>query len=337
MSVGTFVGLDIGYGQVKLSWSEGLGRQVQSTVFPSGAAPLSQVDTVGFGSDGEALYGGDGIEVMVGDVPYVALVDPMGLRHGMPTLHKSYTDTPEYTALFHGALASLGTDRIRHLVTGLPVAHFKNKDSALAVKARLIGSHKVTRHKTVHIDKVSILPQGYGAWAWAVDHLPHGDTAQDVLLVVDFGHFSVDWICFVANKFRSDSSNSSIRGGSLILDAVNRELERRYKVQIGSESLFHALTSANGEPYIKIGRDAVPLNPLLDAAAADLAPSVVGEILASMRDQKREVNRIMICGGSAPFFMAEIKRVFNKAGIDEVRQSVLANAHGHRLYAVSYA
>ena len=338
MSTGTIVGLDIGYGQTKVVWSDHTSRGPNQGIYPSGAAPVALADRVGFGGDGEAGLAGGAVEVQVEGQRYAALVEPMSLRHGMSTLHANYTSTPEYTALYYGALTKVGSERIKHLVTGLPVSFFKDRDKVLEVKQRLSGRHEISRGRFVHVDMVSILPQGYGAWAWAVDHLPAGHTNEDVLLVIDFGHFSVDWICIVHNNFRLESSGSSIRGGSLVLDEVTRIIEARTKVKVGREVLFAAIRKAGqGPALVKAGRETIDINPLIREVSERSAPAVVGEIKASMRDQQMEVSRVMVCGGSAGFFIDAVREAFDKADIEPVHQTVLANAHGHRLYGVKFA
>lgn len=338
MSMGTFVGLDIGYGQVKAVWSEQTGKSPESGMYPSGAAPIAFADRVCFGSAGEGGLTGSGVEVLVNGQSYAALVDPMFLRHGMSTLHAGYTATPEYLALYYGALAKIGSPRIRHLVTGLPVSMFKYKDRALEVKARLTGVHRISATREVHVDKVSMLPQGYGAWAWALDHLPVGHTKNDVLLVIDFGHFSVDWICIVRNTFRPDGSGSSIRGGSLILDEASKSIEATTKVIVPREVLFNAIReSKSGATIVKAGRQSIDINPLVKEASQRIAPAVIGEIQTTLRDSRMVVTRVMTCGGSAGFFLDAVRESFDHAEIEGMPQSVLANAHGHRLYAMKFA
>ncbi len=79
--------------------------------------------------------------------------------------------------------------------------------------------------------------------------------------------------------------------------------------------------------------ETIDLNAMKRAAAAEVAPTVVGQIRASLRDQSTDVNRVLVCGGSTPFFEAAVREAFPKAIYEEAPMPVLANAIGFRIYA----
>jgi len=95
-------GLDIGYGQTKLSFAAPFTPPVDE-VHPSGAARIELCDRPAVATSGRRPPLPRGAEVLVDGAEYGALIDPDGLRGGMPVLHEDFPSSPQYMALYHGA------------------------------------------------------------------------------------------------------------------------------------------------------------------------------------------------------------------------------------------
>jgi len=324
-----FFGLDIGYGQTKLSYGDKYALPV-SEVHPSGAALIELCDR---GSGAESSERRSfGAEVLVDGVSYGSLIDPDQLSCGMGVLHAGYVSSSEYRALYYGALSRLRGDVIEHLVTGVPVADFKDKAKLAGLQARLMGKHTIQKGRTVDVRKVSIFPQAAGAFLAHLDRQPLGYGKNDSLLVIDFGHFSVDWVLFVAGNYRDAVSGSLPHGGSVVIDNMRQLIfQKHHGYKISQERIFRYVRS--GESKVELGSLSLDLESLKSQAAAQIAPRVMDNILKTLRLEQTEVNRVLLCGGGTPFFVDYVKPAFGHAAVEEIPSAVLANAIGFRLFA----
>lgn len=324
-----YVGLDIGYGQTKLSWSKDFGES-RVEVLPSGAAPIEQCDGMRLNAAGEAslVYGET---VYVRGTCYGALIDPERISSGMQTLHADYPSTPQYMALYLGALARLDAIEVDQLVTGLPVSQTKNRDRAVRIKAMLEGVHEIRPGQKVHVKKVTIVPQATGAYCAYLDRQPQGLSLQDTVLVVDCGHYSLNWVQVSGDSYRHEASSSSTRGGSMVIDRMVKLIEKKYRTRVSRETVYRYVRS--GLMTVQLGRDLIDLKTLREDAARVVAPQAMGEILTSRRGQANDINRVLVCGGGVPFYLDAVTEAFPRAGVDEVPNAVLANAIGFRLFA----
>lgn len=324
-----YVGLDIGYGQTKLCWSQGFGES-RAEVHPSGAAPIEQCDGTGLNAAGEAALS-YGETVYVRGKCYGALIDPDRISTGMQTLHADYSSTPQYMALYLGALARLDVTEVDQLVTGLPVSQTKNSDRAAQLKAMLEGVHEMRPGRNVQVKNVTIVPQAIGAYYAYLDRRPPGLSLHDTVLVVDCGHYSLDWVQVSGDSFRDEASSSSTHGGSMVIDRMVKLIDEKYRTRVSRETVYRYIRS--GLTTIQLGRDVIDLQTLKEEASRVIATQAMGEILSSRRGQANDINRVLVCGGGVPFYLDAVKEAFPRAGVDEVPNAVLANAIGFRLFA----
>ncbi len=323
------VGLDIGYGQTKIAWSKDLAP-AQTEVHPSGAAPLEFCARAGLQASSHGSIG-YGEEVVVNGERYASLIDPDKISNGMPTLHADYSTTPQYMALYLGALSRLQATEVDHLVTGLPVAQTRNAERAKQVKAMLEGVHHIRPGLSVTVKRVTVVPQAIGAFYSYLDRRPPGISQLDTMMVVDFGHYSVDWVLVSDGDFRPEFSGSSTRGGSFVIDTIVRLIEERHKTAVSRERVYSWLRK--GVETVQLGHEEVDLSKLRTLASRQVAPQVMGEILSTIRGQTNEVNRVLGCGGGLPFYMGDVREYFPRAKVDELQSPVLANALGFRIFA----
>ncbi|MGH8192414.1 MAG: hypothetical protein ACREP2_13340, partial [Rhodanobacteraceae bacterium] len=158
-----FVGLDVGYGQTKLSYAPPVGLR-KDLVWPSGAAPIEYCDTQIIASANGARHPlASGMEIRIAGRRFGALMPPDAISGGMPYLHEDYPATPEYLALAVAALSHVPGNWIDVLVTGLPVAHHREPAKREALRARLCRQHAVNG-RTLTVARVEVVAQGLGAF-----------------------------------------------------------------------------------------------------------------------------------------------------------------------------
>lgn len=127
-----FVGLDIGYSNLKLACQGSAASNPQDFILPAGAAPLADLPhKLGGGVDDQGV-----MVVDVDGVRWAAGVDQSGLD-GTRQLHHDYPSTKPYKALFQAALLMSEADQVEHLVTGLPVSLALDPDCRKALVPRL--------------------------------------------------------------------------------------------------------------------------------------------------------------------------------------------------------
>lgn len=328
----SFVGLDIGYSAVKIA--HGNGRVPQLTQLPVGAAPL---DKCGLTLSGEAAAAG-GHRVTINGVKWVAGIDPSLLAGFVQSMDESYISTDEYRALFYAALAAVGREDIKVLVTGLPVGHFRDETIRNRLKAMMTGRHYIREDLVVNVERVVVVPQPAGAFsAHALDaatgpqefRIERGRS----VLVVDPGHYSLDWIIYLGN-FRLEASGSTAEAGEAVIRASAQALSSQHGVKVRPVRLQEAIMA--GEATLSIGRHTLHYLPAMRAAAGDIIKRSMKTIRGSIRQvmDERGVDLVLVAGGGADLFEAPLREAISEAAVTRVANPLMANARGFYLYAL---
>lgn len=329
-----YVGLDIGYGQTKISYtSSHLGQRVDH-VWPSGAAPIAKCDKVAMGGRGRSSLV-SGVEIDIDGESFGALVAPERIRGGMPFLHEGYTSSREYLALYRGALTAVPGREIGVLVTGLPVEHYKHPERRKLLEDLLVGPHPIGNGRTMEVRRVVVVSQGVGAYVAADEQAEDGPSDYDTTLVVDVGHYSVDWLLFVRGGWRDTVSGSAFEGGHRVIERAVAMVEQRYGIKLGIEQLFSMVK--DGVVTAPIGRSNIPVMDIIRAAAESVAPDVANSIRSRMSTQDGEVTAVILTGGGAPFYRRAIESAFSPARVIELRNPQMSNAVGYRILAEEIA
>lgn len=316
-----FLGMDIGYSNLCLVFGGGMAAEPRSLVAPAGAGPASALpDAIG----GERVdTGSDGWRVPINGDLWAAGVEPGRLQWSQRDLHADYTKSDSYRALFLAALTATGAARIEHLVTGLPVSHYRAGHARLA--AALRGTHRVGG-MAVSVENVTVLPQPAGSYVDFVSRLENLDLAErGLVLVIDVGFFSVDWLLVDGGEIRGAASGTSLLAMSMVLRGADELLRQRHGCQVGVERLERAVRE--GWPSFYAGGNRVSTRSLLEEAAALVAPRALAEMRQAMRGE-RAVDGILLTGGGAALFAPHVAPFFPGIRIALPDAPVLANARG---------
>src|SRR5690606_7319035 len=151
----------------------------------------------------------------------------------------------EYLALYYAALSSVPSNHIELLVTGLPVQQFRDPGQRGALRSPLIGRHCVREDLVVAVVDGMAVPQpasAVRAHARQNQRLPASDQIRpdDACLIVDPGHFSLDWVIF-SGGFHADSSGSTLSAGQVIVSRAAAQLTRDHGVRIPEARLERAI------------------------------------------------------------------------------------------------
>ena len=134
---------------------------------------------------------------------------------------------------------------------------------------------------------------------------------------------------------RSASSSSS-------QDATSRIIERVVSLineDVGGKAVdVERVESAlrESQTFVLARGKQVDMQPFLAAASERVVSSALTAVRNSLRDQKLDVDKIVLVGGGADLFADKVKEVFGEDLVVVAEDSVLANARGYWRYAINY-
>lgn len=316
-----YLGLDIGYSNVIGTFGNGNGQH-ESIVRPSQAAPLKEVP------GDSALRAGEVLVDVDGEL-WIAFAAPGRVQDGRE-LHEHYTKSAAYKALFKASLlhAAGESNVIDHLVTGLPVSQSRDESYVQGVVEMMTGSHKVTANRTIEVKSVTVVAQPIGTLTDIYCSSDHAEVVEEsVSLILDPGFFSVDWVLFDHKELISQSSSSSVKAMSVLLEACNSDIARHHGGNPGMEKIEHALQS--GRNYIMMFGQRVDLTDHLRRAADIVIPAVFTEIKQTLRFHKgRAIDCVILGGGGADVYEPYTKQEFPESLVIKPVDSVKSNAIG---------
>ncbi len=323
-----FVGLDIGYSNLKLA-CRGAGDSIpRDFILPAGAAPLADLP--------HKLSGGvDDQGVMVVDVDgerWAAGVDQSRLDSARQ-LHHDYPSTKPYKALFQAALLMSEADHVDHLVTGLPVSQALDPDCCKALVRRLQGEHRVAKERSILVGRVTVLAQPIGAYCRFLDTTDDPESlASSKVLVIDPGCYSFDFSVVEDGGLRPAASGSSPRAMSAVLETANGLIRDEHGGAPGLPKLERALRQRDASVML-YGR-IVEIAKYVEAAAAKVAGEALTELKNAQRMSDRPFDIVLLTGGGAALWREPTQAAFPKSRVVMLENSPAANAQGFLAYAV---
>lgn len=305
------VGLDIGYSNVKRVSGYADDNDPEVVVRPAQAAPMSSLNGNSTLKEGEHF-------VHVNNVPWVGFVSP-GRAGVKRELHADYPATDLYRALFNASISDAckdGRTEIDHLITGLPVNQSRNPDLVERLTKQLSGTHVVAPKREITVHKVTVLPQPVGILNHIYAYHPDAEILDEsVVLVLDPGFFSVDWVVFRRGDIVRDSSDSSMDAMSALLDAVNAEIAKDFGGNgPGRDKIEIALQS--GKQSVYLYGDAVELAPYIQRASSVVAPKALLNMKQQMRFLEGEaIDYVLSGGGGGEYYLDAAKDVFPRSKV----------------------
>ncbi len=318
--------VDIGYRNTKMMFTDETGTQHQ-LVFPSLALPATFDGQTELVRRETRRVEAAGATYEVG--PDIELLQDL---HTALVLHQDYLDTPQYTALFHGALSYMGQSQIDLLAVGLPVEYMATRREDLIRKTT--GPHFVPGLGKVEVRRTIVVPQPFGA---LVDHLSR--PAQDAplvpdanVLVVDPGFFTFDWLVARGLKFLPQRSGSFPSGISHALrgiaDAIAADIGQRIE---DMTLLDRCLRSGT----LRIHGETMDMEAYLPAARQRVEHAL--RALKNKVGTGTDIEAICIAGGGASLFAPMLEDLFPYHDVQVLPDPVLANVRGFLLAAQDYA
>ncbi len=318
----TIRAVDVGFGNTKLVLAHTPGCDIQCKIFPS-LAPLAagldlsggviaHRDTVLVQVDGNAYEVGPDAELALG-------------THASRILHQDFLETPEYLALFCGALSYMHVSQIDLLVVGLPVSLLSAKTDCL--RERLEGIHTLADGQTVKVDKVLVLAQPLGGFIhYSLTHGFYHQLRETKNLVIDPGFFTLDWILAKGIQPIPRRCGSFAGGMHAVLRRVAQAISDEYQVNFDDYgTLDRALRNGTVRLFgreVAIEKYMAHAKPTVDEAVNTLANSV---------GDGRDIDTIVLVGGGALFFRSAIEHRFPSHRVWLVPDPVFSNVRGFQL------
>ncbi len=321
-----FVGLDVGYGHVKVVWSE--GREEPKTLsFPSIAPvdhrhlrPLASMES----DDGTLSVVVAGTSYLVGPDAGAALA--AGATGRVQT--EAYASTPEYAALTRGALFLTGLDRVETICVGLPVQLFSARLADAQESAN--GPHQVGG-KVIGVGSVIVAPQPMGSLlALAKENRQQFGT----VLIVDVGFGTLDWLVFEmkpgSTGIKSSRSGGLPLGMRELIDIIRTSISQAAGVQYTRVDKIEEALAGNGR--VMVNGSPVRVEEHMGAAKQQLNQSL-SEIKRTVGNGS-DIEHILLTGGGALLYRELIAEQFPKIPATVLRDPAFANARGFHLKAL---
>ena len=337
----TAAGLDVGYGNVKLSVRAAGEADLRELTMPIGAVPLAQAP--------KKITGGhdvrDGVIVSIDGQLWAAGMDPSHLQGFARPTHENYPATNEYKALMIGALAKAGIKEVDMLYTGIPVGQYYGHNGVALrtqISNTMTGKHWINPTTSIMVKATTVVPQAAGAFMDILARTPELRPAKgSPTLVIDVGYFSVDWVRVVDNAVMDASSGSDLNATSVLLEKAASLIGQTDERPISSARLEAAFRA--GEQTLEWGQVTLHVEEWLEQAAAEIAPKVFNEIVRMQRQQVDFPNLIILTGGGGSLYKKAAEHYFPHSKVALSREPVMANARGfqhlshHKLVALAKA
>ncbi len=104
---------------------------------------------------------------------------------------------------------------------------------------RLTGEHQISPKRKVLVKSVVVVPQPAGAYMDVVSSCDDEELLEIInegrTVVIDPGFFSVDWVALEEGEVRYQSSGTSLKAMSILLQELNRLIQEDYGTGPGLE------------------------------------------------------------------------------------------------------
>lgn len=334
MSDNNVVGVDVGYSNLKVVSGTDINRKPRpgngAWIWPSGAAPVEYQHE-------QMPVQGDlsGIRVLLDGKDYVAGVAHDQISVKARVMSPDFASKDTYRALMYAAFVTTQLEEIDTLVTGLPVTQWADPAARQKVAAWLEGAHQVGHGRTVCVKRAHVIAQPMGGF---MDFMSSqagggGDWANEAMvMVVDPGFYSLDWVVMRDGLYEPQSSGTSNRSVHSILKRVDQLIEQDTGGTYGVERLERAVRDKDKKIFVDGAAKA--LEPYLQKACNELVPEAIEGLSTALTDagKQRLIDRVLVVGGGARFFRPYLEKRFGAHKVAVCESPELANARGYWVY-----
>jgi plasmid segregation protein ParM len=335
------VGIDLGYGQVKV-----LSENQQYKFLSAVGTPISDFGRVANVSSKEELLNALAI-TYEGQKYYIGHNAITNTRNGRLSLRQNKAELEENRIKFITALALLtkedDTELEVDVISGLPVLEFKNqKDNLFNMIYNYGRGFDFTMHygpksvhKSIRVKNVRIISQGEGSfYDFILDETGNiiqerANKVSGTIMVVDPGYKTTDIVTMETGRYvevLSDQFNKGINQVHnecirLIMDkfGVKKEMKDIDEI-IRTGVLFHNTKEYN-------------ISKIIEDAAKPFAIDIVDNLINLSNDQLGSMQHLLLTGGGGnviyPYLKAELEGIIE---VSLIENSEFSNANGYYKY-----
>jgi plasmid segregation protein ParM len=328
----TTVGLDIGYGVVKVVTNDG------AFAFPSVMGHAREIkfqqETIQQKYPGDQISDDEGTwfvgDLALAQLPPGELLRLRGRTANEKTMGNTFRQRLAKVAIGKLVQGVWGRDVVHLRVsTGLPVDHMRD---AAELKEALLGQHLIKTDSCeviANVTEVIVMPQPYGS-AYSQMLTPTGEiNVYHTYMrtgIVDVGTYTVDIALDDDGEF-VDSESGSVEGGVYTAqERISAMLERDYRekmpYKIIEQVLHTGIFTASGKPIDYSDEVEEALSPLRSATV---------NLMSEKWQRGTTVDVIYLSGGGAELVYEQIVEAYPQTKL--VPEAQMANARGYLYYA----
>ena len=222
---------------------------------------------------------------------------------------------------------------VDRLVTGLPVDQHADVACRTALAEQLTGKHQISPLMEVDVKKTIVLPQPAGAYLDISQKLDPESMRDAVVVVIDPGFFSVDYVVMSGGRIRQQSSGTSKKAMSVLIETIDERARVDLGRPIGHARIENALRT--NDLQLKVGPVTLDLSKYVPDASKQVASVAMSQMQSQMRHEDIHPDFVVMAGGGSSFFDAAAKEVFTNVELIQSDEPVLANSRGFWLYGVN--
>ncbi|GJL61874.1 MAG: hypothetical protein NPIRA04_05280 [Nitrospirales bacterium] len=302
----TLVGLDVGYGYVKIAWDDRI------VAYPSVVSPIEPNSISLTLGDQSNVVDLEGQQYQVGE-------DAVTAAFRFQEQYDSWWVSPSYKALVTFAHRHIPAGSF--LVTGLPL-HMYTSTKAQAQIQTLVKQILRAKH-------VEVLSQGIGAYCYVLGQYP--DLHGGRIALVDIGMRTTELIGMSGTQFLPRSSTGLVMGIGTLLQKAATTVSQKLGRTIDTYEIDWAIrqikplhvrgTTLNHEDVMEI----------IMSDRKDFAANVQREMTRLWNDRASNFDEIIFCGGGSVILQEDFQTLYPNALFLE--DSALANVKGYLQYA----
>lgn len=319
------ISVDIGNGYIKAVNEEG-----KTLHFPTVIKENTDKNIIGVSSNNEYRIEIEGINYYIGNLA----IAKRGVRQWQSKKSVN-ADTPLYIALCSHLLTDETTEEI-NLCLGLPYSYYTELNRGEKLSSELSGKTIETTYqnqkKTITINKVSVYPQGVGAYFSSLYDIQgnpkNGAEVHIKALFVDIGFRTVDVVAFESlnHTFELVQENSFSLEELGIFQAVNQISNQAGEgLELNANDIEFALLNNNSKVESMYG--VTDLKDFALSAYKNLSERIVTELNLKLSGQIQRYRYIFLTGGGAARLYPYIKEYYPNISVQD--DSIFCNAKGY--------
>lgn len=319
----TVVGIDIGYGDVKIV-SDDLLAVTEKGCFVSFPTVIAPARAETFSVTEE-----ENVFVEVGENKYCVGEDARESANVLNTKYETWFKDDLYLAFYKKALSYVTPGTI-DVVTGLPVSDFDKWNNEL--KKRLTGEFKVNG-KTYEVVNLRIMPQPFGSFSNYIfdssGNLMNETAMKETVGIIDIGTRTTDFILVDSGKWKKEGASGTINTGvSNLLDKVSKQVSEIYKVDLTMLKVRDAIRSRE----IKVYGKPKDISTIIDQEVHHLA-KFIEYTAKTFWGSGAHIDTVLLVGGGAEIFRKYMENLFPHLTVP--KEISFSNAKGFWKYGVS--